>query len=331
MAVEQIKTAISPTAVPPAKGKREKKEAETASEGEQIPLEMPAGKVADYIVDEIEEFPLHALISIDDEEHPLFDPRAGKVIASQEFLDSVKTQGQLEPGKVFPMGNGKYFVLAGNQRVHALRAAGIAKFKAQRVRPEVGDLGALYIQVATNEHRTDDAPDAKARRMAHVLKLTGNNVKDVASMFKVTPQTVRNATKLLEADPKLRQAVADRIIQPTTAINIITETGGDKAKQKAKAEKAYEMSKKLGDAKVVTGQKAKKAKAPKAITAAQLLTRAPGKNLVREVVSNAKLNAQANTLAQWYLGEIDSETMLSLIPEVKKIWNKLENAPFEVE
>lgn len=337
MAIETVKTAAAPASTP-APSTKNKKTAVAAPvtaepEAEATLLEMPAGKIADYLVDEIESFPLSALVGIDDAEHPLYDPRAEKLIASPEFVDSIKEHGQLEPGIVYPMGNGKYFVLAGHQRKLAIAAIGNgAKFKARRVKPEIGDLGAISVQVITNELRTNNTLEARGKAMARILKINGGNVKQVATWFNLTPQSVRNAMKLQEAAPQLRKAVQEGIIKETTAIQLITQSEGDKEKQIKAAQKAREMSVKLGDAKLATASKAKKAKPPKAITADQLLDRVrkPGNNLVREVVSTAKLGKEADTLAQWILGEIDSETMLNLIPAVRKIWNELEHAPIEI-
>lgn len=341
MAIEQIKSTAAGTATVAAKEAKTKKkteaaegaEAEAEKEPEPEPLLMPDGKISEFLDDEISSIPLRALVPIDDPEHPLYDPRAEKVVASQEFLDSFKEQGQLEPGIVFPLGNGKFVVLAGNQRVAGLRHAGIDRFKARTAKPEIGDMGAVYLQIATNALRTDDSLEARGKRMKHMLKLNGGNVLATAKAFGVTKETVRNAIKLQEADASVRKAVADGIIKETTAVQLVTGSAGDKEKQKKAIQKAREMSEKLGNAKVATGIKAKKGKvgkAPKAIPAAALMSRKPSQNLIRELASAANFSKETDTVLQWILGELDSETLVATVPAVKKVWNKLENRPNDI-
>lgn len=298
-------------------------------EPEPVPLVAPKKPSATYLSADAREYKLSQLDVIDDPNSPLYDERVHFKV-NQALVDSIRNDGQLEPGIVYPTGDDRYLILAGVQRFKALKElGGNRKFLAREAKPELGDLGAIWIQVTTNEIRTSDSLEQRARNIRRVMAATGDNVQQVATRFGVTAQSIRNALSLLDATKPVKDLLTKGLISDTTAVRLSRLEEDEQEKQ---AEKINKLAAKLGDgAKVATGQ-ATSAK-PKAvkITEQQLLSRKPSGKLVAEIAAKADLGKEANTLIQWIVGELDTESMLSLVPAVRKVWAELENATFEIE
>ncbi len=314
-------------------------EAEAEAEEVLEPLTMPKGKIADYLEDEIKTYNHSQLVLIDDPDHPLFNPRDQKLGVSEELTESLKVGGQIEPGIVYPAGNGKFIILAGNRRATNLKALG-QKFKARAARPELGDLGSVFVQIATNEVRVNDSLEVRGKNMQRVHSLNGGDVLAIAVMFGVTKQTVRDELSLIEnADKSVIKAIADGIIGKTTGVRLSKskdkDGNPDKDAQRKAIEKARALSAKLGDAKVAAKGKSV-GKAPKTvkITEAALLAKAnakPSSNLLREIATEPKTPKDVSNILLWAVGDLDLEGVVGCCPWLKAMWNRLEHAPCELE
>lgn len=329
----------APVAAPKKAGKSPKAVAPEA-EGEPFAsLTMPKGKVSDYLRDEIETFNHSQLVTIDDPEHPLFNPRDQRLGVSEDLTESLKAGGQIEPGIVYATGSGKYIILAGNRRAANLKALGV-KFKARQARPEIGDLGAVFVQIATNEVRVNDTLQVRGKNMQRVFRLNGGDALAVAVMFGVTKQTVRDELSLIEnADKAVIKAIDDGIISKTTGVRLSKtknkEGEADLDAQKKAIEKARTLSAKLGDAKIAAkGKSLGKATKPVKITEATLIAGSsakPSANLLREIAAEVSTPKDVSNVLLWVAGELNAEGLIGLCPWLKKMWNSLEHAPFEIE
>lgn len=330
--VDSLATAV----VAPPKGKKapkqvtvEEAEVEEAAE----PLQMPKAKVASYLSGKIEEFNHSQLVLIDDSEHPLFNVRDQKLGVSEDLLESLRAGGQIEPGIVYPDGNGKYIILSGNRRARNLKELGV-KFKAQQAKPEVGDLGAVFIQIATNEVRVNDSIQVRGQNMQRVFNLNGGDVAAIAVMFGVTKQTVRDELALMEKATKgVVKAISDGIIGKTTGVRLAKL---DPKEQDKAVEKARNLSAKLGDAHVAAkgkslGKGKRGASKGHKVTEAQLLSQKPTTNLLREVAMEKSCPKDVTNILLWVVGDLDSEGAIDSLPWLKKFWNTLEHAPFDIE
>lgn len=333
MAIENLHTpgnagSIADAEVVGAGKKKGKKAAGAEPEAEVFePLKMPKAKVASYLSGTIEEFNHSQLVLIDDPEHPLYNPRDQRLGVSEDLLESLRAGGQIEPGIVYPDGNGKFIILSGNRRARNLKELGV-KFKAQQAKPEVGDLGAVFIQIATNEVRVNDSVEVRGQNMQRVFNLNGGNVEAIAVMFGVTKQTVRDELALTEKATKgVVKAMNDGIISKTTAVRLAKLDEAEQAKQ---VEKARKLSAKLGDAMVASkGKKLSNTPAkPVKVTEAQLLKRKPTTDLLREVALHKNCPKDVTNTLLWVIGDIDSESAIDILPYLEKMWDSLEHAPF---
>lgn len=305
-------------------------------------LKMPKGKIADYVDPEIISFK-PSEIELPTKEHGiLFDERITLPLDAT-FLESLREHGQIDPGVVYPLANGKYLVIEGTRRQRHLAELKLP-FKARKVRPEMGDLGAVAMQIITNEHRTDDSLRVRGQKM--IRALTANNwdendprakqnkaaFETVAGLFGVTVQTVRNAVNLItKADASVLKALDDGIIKETTALAIVKD---EKEGQKKAIEKARAASAKLGDAKVAS--KGKAGSKPKAVTRAALESSAkkgkPHGALIAEMAEKATgMSKDATNVLMWVAGQLDAEGAAEAIKGFRATWEQCENAPFELE
>lgn len=311
---------------------------------EPIILEAPEGPLAGFIGEE-EEFELDDIVQITDEDDPLYDPRSTLPL-SEGFVASIRDDGQLEAGLVYPMldeeGNptGQFVPVAGNQRYKALKhlaGTGIKGlvFKAKRIDPAAGDMGAIMAAVMTNELRVNDSAEARARNMARVCRFNNGNLQATAKLFDVSPETVRQQVKLYEnAIPATFKAINDGIISATTAVRI---SGLEKKEQKEAIDEARKLSKQLGEARVATRHTKKKiaSGAPVKVTETQLLAATGAKKkkvgaaFLQELAIHPGTPKQIAVFLTWQFGELSNEEACAHkdLAFLGRNWSKYENAP----
>jgi len=147
----------------------------------------------------------------DGEEHELYDERIHLPLVEETVLN-IMVNGVIEPVVVRPNGDVAE-VLDGRQRVRHAREAN-RRLKAQGEPPVLVPAvthrasSPMAIMVSTNEHRQDDTPMARARKLERMLA-RGYTLEDCAVHFGKTVQCMRNWASLLDCDKKVQRAVDD--------------------------------------------------------------------------------------------------------------------------
>jgi ParB/RepB/Spo0J family partition protein len=139
---------------------------------------------------------------------------------------------------------GKTYVVDGRQRVKAAREAarrqdeaGEHSTKVPCIEVKADDARVSGIMVSTNEIRKDDDILGKARKAARLLDLTGDK-DEVALAFGRSAKTIENWLKLLEADPKIHDAIEKNKISAAVGIDLAGKSRPVQAKALADLLKA---------------------------------------------------------------------------------------------
>jgi ParB family chromosome partitioning protein len=159
------------------------------------------------------------LVLVTDEKSPLYDERVNlpvdeNLVLNMLFAPDGVPQGVLEPITVARnTETGKVEVVIGRQRVKAAREANKRLKKqgaepiripamVQRVNPHRG----MGMIISENEHRQNDTPLGRARKMQRYLDL-GRDESEIAVLFGVSAASVKNMLALLDAPAAVRHAV----------------------------------------------------------------------------------------------------------------------------
>lgn len=177
---------------------------------------------------------------VTDPEHALYDERVHLPLDESMVL-SIMALGVVQPINITKdPETGKTLVAAGRQRVRAAREANRRlksegrppiQIPAYPRRGTTADL--MGVMVAENEIRKDDTPIGRARKMARLMD-RGRSVAEVALLFGVTEQTVRNNLVLLDCCADVRNAVESGSLGAEHARKLVKLTP-DEQREKAKA------------------------------------------------------------------------------------------------
>lgn len=142
-----------------------------------------------------------------------FCPRADEELEAA-WLEDIRQNGVRQPVDVFRDGD-TVVLLEGRRRVRAARQiwdeqrkAGVPEKERISVRVNVrrGSPFELYGYNVGSENRKARTPLQKAALMSHALKF-GADEKQIAEMFSVTAQTVKNTLALFDLAPEVQKAV----------------------------------------------------------------------------------------------------------------------------
>lgn len=142
-------------------------------------------------------------VDIDETTHPLYDERV-KIPLDPLFVNTIKLLGVLVPVLV-RQEDGKLLVVDGRRRVRAAREVG-GMIKVPYEIKRADDRMASAMMSVANEHRESDPPLMRARKAVRLFNQT-NNYDEVGLWFKVTGATIKNWIQLIEADPKIHEAI----------------------------------------------------------------------------------------------------------------------------
>jgi ParB-like chromosome segregation protein Spo0J len=151
------------------------------------------------------------LVLVDDKSDPLYDPRV-KAPPDENLVRNILHQGVINPVTIVKRGD-QAVVVAGRGRVKAAREANRRSRKAGG--PEIkvpctlrraDGKGLMGLMISENEIRRDDGPTEKAKKAQGLLD-AGYTEEELATVFGVTPQTIRNWLSVLEVSPKVRKAI----------------------------------------------------------------------------------------------------------------------------
>jgi ParB family chromosome partitioning protein len=113
-----------------------------------------------------------------------------------ELADSVRAQGLVQPVVVRPLPEGAWELIAGERRLRAARAAGLATIPAL-VR-ESDDRDSLLLALVENVAREDLSPIEEARAYSVLLDEFSLSLGDVAERVGRSKPTISNRIRLLE-------------------------------------------------------------------------------------------------------------------------------------
>lgn len=251
------------------------------------------------------------LVLVTDEDHPLYDERVHRPV-DPKMVASIKLRGIVQ--NVIARKNtetGKLEIVAGRQRVKnaiqaniELKKEGVDPISVPVVIKRADDNVSMDSMVIENEHRSADSPMARARKMQAMLA-RGRTEAELAIVFGVTQQTIKNTISLLDASSVVRRAVDSGVIGVADAHKLAKL---DPAEQKSKLEELVTMAPK------VPGKRRKKGTAGKArrIVSDGVVTELRSASLVRalraelsHVDAAVKENDRRVALAvfDWLLGD----------------------------
>jgi ParB family transcriptional regulator, chromosome partitioning protein len=113
-----------------------------------------------------------------------------------ELADSVRAQGLVQPVVVRPLSEGTWELIAGERRLRAAKAAGLATIPAL-VR-ESDDRDSLLLALVENVAREDLSPIEEARAYSVLMDEFSLSLGDVAERVGRSKPTISNRIRLLE-------------------------------------------------------------------------------------------------------------------------------------
>jgi ParB family chromosome partitioning protein len=113
-----------------------------------------------------------------------------------ELAESVRAEGLVQPLLVRPRSEGGYELIAGERRLRAARAAGLATVPA--VIRETGERESLLLALVENVAREDLSPVEEARAYTVLMDEFGLTLGDVADRVARSKPSVSNRVRLLE-------------------------------------------------------------------------------------------------------------------------------------
>jgi ParB family chromosome partitioning protein len=113
-----------------------------------------------------------------------------------ELADSVRAQGLVQPVVVRPLSDGAWELIAGERRLRAAKAAGLATIPAL-VR-ESDDRDSLLLALVENVAREDLSPIEEARAYSVLMDEFSLSLGDVADRVGRSKPTISNRIRLLE-------------------------------------------------------------------------------------------------------------------------------------
>ena len=134
------------------------------------------------------------------------DPTSPDIL---ELSNSIAEHGQLDPLRVRSMGNGKYQIIGGERRYHALTLAGSYGARCEIVHCD--ESTALAEVAAANSHRKDLDPIERAELMQSLMLPiseggSGMSLVEAGAVFGLRSESgAKNALRLLKLPAKIRK------------------------------------------------------------------------------------------------------------------------------
>lgn len=123
-----------------------------------------------------------------------------------ELTDSVRREGVLSPIIIEDAGDGSFFIIAGERRTRAARAAGLQKVPVQL--RKYSDSRKLEVALIENIQRTDLNPVEEALAYYKLMELDGITQDEVASRVGKNRSTVANSIRLLKLPEDMQKSLA---------------------------------------------------------------------------------------------------------------------------
>lgn len=123
-----------------------------------------------------------------------------------ELTESVRQDGILSPVIIEDAGDGSFFIIAGERRTRAARAAGLEKIPVQL--RKYTDSRKLEVALIENIQRTDLNPVEEAQAYYQIMELEGITQEEVAKRVGKNRSTVANAMRLLKLPEDMQHSLA---------------------------------------------------------------------------------------------------------------------------
>lgn len=123
-----------------------------------------------------------------------------------ELTESVRIEGVLSPIIIEDAEDGMFFIIAGERRTRAARAAGLERVPVQL--RKYSDARKLEVALVENIQRTDLNPVEEAVAYAQIMQLEGISQEQVAQKVGKNRSTVANAIRLLKLPEDIQRALA---------------------------------------------------------------------------------------------------------------------------
>lgn len=131
----------------------------------------------------------------------------------EEFADSVKAEGIIEPLIVERLPDGKFGILAGHRRKRAAVLAGLPTVPCIVHAPFKSDKDRVIFGIIENVIREDISPLDKANAYKRLID-EGMTQSEIARRIGVKQSSVSRALQLLELPETIQDAVLERTITP---------------------------------------------------------------------------------------------------------------------
>ena len=139
------------------------------------------------------------------------NPRQPRVYFDEEKLaeltESVKKEGVLSPIIIEDAGDGTFYIIAGERRTRASRAAGLKKVPVQL--RKYSDSRKLEVALIENIQRTDLNPVEEALAYRNIMELEGITQEEVSKKVGKMRSTVANSIRLLNLPQDMQNALAN--------------------------------------------------------------------------------------------------------------------------
>lgn len=123
-----------------------------------------------------------------------------------ELTESVRQDGILSPVIIEDAEDGSFFIIAGERRTRAARAAGLEKIPVQL--RKYTDSRKLEVALIENIQRTDLNPVEEAQAYYQIMELEGITQEEVAKRVGKNRSTVANAMRLLKLPEDMQHSLA---------------------------------------------------------------------------------------------------------------------------
>ena len=123
-----------------------------------------------------------------------------------ELTESVRAEGILSPIIIEDAGDGSFYIIAGERRTRAARAAGLEKVPVQL--RKYSDVRKLEVALVENIQRTDLNPIEEALAYYKLMELNGSTQEEVAKRVGKNRTTVANCVRLLKLPEDMQRSLA---------------------------------------------------------------------------------------------------------------------------
>lgn len=130
--------------------------------------------------------------------------------ALSELSNSIKEHGVIQPILVEEVGDGSYYIIAGERRVRASKLAGLKKVPV-RIKKYSEELK-LEVALIENIQRENLNPIEEAIAYKRLMELSNINQEEVASKVGKNRSTVANALRLLKLPEDMQNSLANGAI-----------------------------------------------------------------------------------------------------------------------